>query len=482
MIAAAKAPKRVRRPKTGQRESPAPDPHRVEQRPVGSLTPAPENERLYRPVRADDVEVRDLARDIAENGVREPIVASLDGYIVSGHSRHCAATSAGLAAVPVRVLPVRRSDGVDAFTTLLRSYNRQRDKSLDEKLREELADADPEEAYRALVAHRRERSRVEGRTLELGAVRGRKAISAGKRPMLDAVLRVVGEHEDYWPLSDRRIHYMLLNDPPFRFVSAAGEGRNRYRNDRRSYGDLCDLLTRARLAGDVPMEAVADETRPVTEWNVHPGPRAFLRRETGRMFKGYRRDLMRSQPCHVEILGEKNTVRPLLEDVAGRYSIPVTTGRGYCSLPPRAAMAGRFEAGGKDRLVLLIVSDFDPEGEDIASSFARSMRDDFGIDPHAVKVALTAEQARRFDLPGDATAKLSSGKAKKFTAAHGPHVWELEALPPETLQSLLRDAIDAVIDVDAFNEELEAEKQDAAWLTGLRRTVHEELKFALEAG
>ena len=42
-------------------------------------------------------------------------------------------------------------------------------------------------------------------------------------------------------------------------------------------------------------------------------------------------------------------------------------------------MAQRFKCSGKAQLVLLVLSDFDPEGEDIGHSFARSMRDDFRI-------------------------------------------------------------------------------------------------------
>ena len=58
-------------------------------------------------------------------------------------------------------------------------------------------------------------------------------------------------------------------------------------------------------------------------------------------------------------------------------------------------MAQRFKKSGKDKLVLLMVSDFDPDGEEIAHSFARSMRDDFGVaDIHPIKVALTAAQVK----------------------------------------------------------------------------------------
>ena len=58
-------------------------------------------------------------------------------------------------------------------------------------------------------------------------------------------------------------------------------------------------------------------------------------------------------------------------------------------------MAVRFKRSGKEKLILLVLSDFDPEGEDIGRSFAQSMRDDFGITNIVpIKLALTAEQVR----------------------------------------------------------------------------------------
>jgi hypothetical protein len=43
------------------------------------------------------------------------------------------------------------------------------------------------------------------------------------------------------------------------------------------------------------------------------------------------------------------------------------------------------------------------------------------------------------------------------------------------LQQELRRALDQVIDVGAFNAELEAEKRDAAFLASVRRAVHDAL-------
>jgi hypothetical protein len=45
---------------------------------------------------------------------------------------------------------------------------------------------------------------------------------------------------------------------------------------------------------------------------------------------------------------------------------------------------------------------------------------------------------------------------------HGTAACELEAVPPRRLQQMLRDAIESVLDRDAFTAEQDREKADAA--------------------
>lgn len=448
---------------------------RISEMAIDCLRPSPENLQLYRPVRDDDPEIRELALSIAKHGLREPIVVTADYYIVSGHRRHTAAQLAGLEMVPVRVLSVRRADDIDAFVVLLREYNRQREKTFLEKLNEELVTSNPDEAYESLLEARHQLGHLDDTdTITIRGSKTRSAVSPAKRPFLEAVQSVLEARRDFWPLSVRQIHYALLNDRPLRHASKPD---STYANDQKSYKDLCDLTARARLSGDIPMNVIDDETRPVESWNVHDGPQSFIRAELKRMFNGYWRDLMQSQPNHVEIIGEKNTLAGILRPVAMDYTIPMTLGRGYCSLPPRAGIVSRYRRSGKRRLILLIVSDHDPDGEEIAHSFARSMRDDFGVRRiHPVKVALTRDQVNEHRLPPMMSAKETSAHYDRFVSEHGQAAYEVEALEPVTLQKILRDAIDTVIDVALFNHEVEAEKQDAAHLAGLRRTVRASLQ------
>jgi len=443
-------------------------------RPISDLRPSPENDELYRPIDTSDPDFVELVKSIKADGIKEPLVVTIDGYVVSGHRRLAAARKAGLKVVPCRVEPIRRSDDLDAFVRLLAVFNKQRVKSLDEKLREAVVGIDASEAYTKLLSYRADAALLTTDTLDLDDCRPRKQISKAKQPMLDAVKLVIESRRRFWPLTDRQIHYPLLNDPPMRHASKRG---SIYRNDRASYGDLCDLLTRARLAGLIPFDSIADETRPVTHCEGWREPGAFIRNELDGLLTGYYRNLQQSQPCHIEILVEKNTIAPICRSVADTYCIPMTSGRGFCSLPPRHAMAKRFKKSGREQLVILIASDFDPSGETIAESFARSMRDDFGIDNiHASKVALTADQVEQFDLPPVMTAKAKDKNRQKFVDKWGENVWELEALEPSDLQDILDEAVRSVLDIDAYNDEVDAEAEDARHIEAARKTALEALR------
>jgi hypothetical protein len=140
--------------------------------------------------------------------------------------------------------------------------------------------------------------------------------------------------------------------------------------------------------------------------------------------------------------------------MVARPGSTLTIGRGFCSASPLKELATRFHASGKGRLVLLVVSDFDPEGMEIPQAIARSLRDEHDVDVSVVKVALTAEQFAERDMPAGGEAKKSSRNYQKFVRQFGETAYELEASEPADLQTILRDAIDRVIDIDLVNAEL----------------------------
>jgi hypothetical protein len=196
----------------------------VQVRSLDSIKPAPENDNVYNPIAWDDPDINELAKSIKEHGVQEPILISRDDFIISGHRRRMAAQIAKLDLVPVRVHPVSRSENRSEFLKLLVEMNSQRIKSVSEFMHESLIKIDPKEAHQKIVNDRKQKDKERGienlSAIDPGYDGRRCKISPAKKPFLDAILRVLDEQSEYWPLSDRQIHYRLLgSDAPLTHAS-----------------------------------------------------------------------------------------------------------------------------------------------------------------------------------------------------------------------------------------------------------------------
>jgi hypothetical protein len=440
-----------------------------------AIAPAPLNDQLYDPVDENEPSFRALVENIRENGILEPIVVSSDGYILSGHRRHAAACRLELDRIPVRIRhDVSYEGDRDEFLRLLASYNRQRVKTTAEQVREEVA-LMSERSCARVRRFRRDAAVVDGNcAVELRARRRRSAIR-DKLELREAIIAVVRNEERNWPLSDRSVFYRLLNIPG---LLRNDRTRVPFANTPAAYDDVTNMLTRLRLDGSVPFEAIADETRPVVMWDTHRAAGDFVRRECDRFLTGYWRDLLQSQPNWIELLVEKNTVASQLRAVAGKYTIPMTSGRGYSSLPPRKEMVDRFRNSGRENLVVIVVSDFDPEGEDIPASFGISLRDDFNVASEKlqiVKAALTADQVRTMGLHEGQLSKETSSRYRRFVEVHGDRAWELESLTADQLREIVEAAIRGVLDLPAFEAEVEREQQEQSELEAKRRQLRRSL-------
>jgi DNA-binding Lrp family transcriptional regulator len=437
------------------------------------IRPVSVNDKVYDPVDESEPSFKALVNDIRINGLLEPIVVSGDGYILSGHRRYAAICRLGLKRIRIRIRhDVHYLRHQEAFLRLLTSFNRQRSKTTAEQFREELVQM-ADKPHLRIRRHRRETALRIGETGM--TLRHRKARSAirDKLELRAAIIRVVEAERPNWPLSDRAIHYRLLN---ITGLVRNDKTRVLYDNSARAYDDVTNMLTRLRLDGSIPFDSIADETRPVVLWDTHRSVGDFVRRELDELLTGYWRRLMQSQPCWIELLIEKNTVANQVRSVAAKYTVPMTSGRGYSSLPPRKEMVDRFRDSGRDCLVVIVVSDLDPEGEDIPGSFGVSLRDDFGIlsgQLRIVKAALTSEQVRTMGLHEGQMSKDTSSRYQSFVKAHGERAWELESLSADQLREIVEDAIRSVLDLQAFDAEVEREHQEQIELNERRKQLRQ---------
>ena len=440
--------------------------------PINQIKKAPENESIYDNFGVANSDDWQLAKSIRDKGILEPLVITADRFLLSGHRRLEASKYIRKSTVPVRMLEdiffsaLRTQERLD----LLRLYNQQREKSPSEKIKEALIGVDPKIAYVELKMFNQRRKAIDSTRGEItvSGIKTRAKITTLQ--FLAAAKSVIEKEKEYWPLSVRRVHYLLLNNPPLCHDS---KPNSRYANTKQSYKKLTNLLSRARLVGQVPIESIEDVTRPVLEGGGFDTVGQYITQEVKNFLTGYHRNLQQGQPHHVEIILEKNALRTVLERVAQEYCVPITTTRGYASIPPRYEVFRRYRQSGKPKLILLYLTDFDPDGDEIAESFSRSMRDDFNItNIQSFKVALTALDVDEHDLPSDMDAKKTSVNYKKFFARYGSNrAVELDAAPVWLLQEKLREEIESVLDMEEFDAQIKQQESEAAEIMAHRTVV-----------
>ena len=329
--------------------------------------------------------------------------------------------------IPAIRSEVSYKDDRKEFLRLLVEANTQRKKTAGMLFREAAMKIDPEQAHEELVEEQREKDRERkfGSDLSDQAVygknlAGRKKISKASMPFLEAALRVINAHEEFWPLSVRQIHYRLLG--PEAPLKHASKPDSRYVNDAKSYKTLTDLLARGRVEGRVPWEAIDDETRPEMLNNHFWNAGQFFESQTEDFLRGYTRNRQQSQTNHIEIIAEKLTVKTILESVAAKYSIPLTINRGMSGPTVKRKIADRYWQSEKRNLVLLVVSDLDPAGMSIAQDIRDAFERDFGIEEDNIEVykaALTIDQVIEMELEPSMEAKSNSPTYAEFVEEYG---------------------------------------------------------------
>ena len=450
--------------------------------PIEHIKPSPENDAIYGEIDDDDEKMADLVGSIRKHGLAEPLLLSADGFILSGHRRLFACRKLGMTEIPCRRSDITRH-GSDDYHRTLAEFNPQRVKPIGAQLRESLLlDDSATDTYASIQNYHAASMEVDVEYMKVAGEKLIKDISEGRREFLAAAVKVVNDLKKYWPLSVRTIHYNLLNKPPRKFVpkKQVAEDYRRYVNDLKSYSSLTDLLRDARYLGHIPMYAIDDPTRPQI---YRPGFRnvtEFVSQQLAGFLSGYHRDRQMDQPRHIEILGEKNTLISMLKPTALEYYTPLSLARGFCSTPVFRDISKRFERSGKSEITLVIVSDYDPEGWELADDAIRTLRDLWGLPVKGHRVAVTRDQIDEMDLAEDFNpAKATSSRYKSFLKRTGgdTRTWECEALPPDFLVDQVRAAIEGNMDMPLFRAVVEQERQDAEELFRVKQEIADQMRL-----
>lgn len=251
--------------------------------------------------------------------------------------------------------------------------------------------------------------------------------------LLDSVRDVLEEYSTQLPLTARQIFYRLV-------------GSRGYEKTERSYSRLLEALVMARRARLIPFNAIRDDGPSIYRPSLYTDAAEWLD-ATRADAETLRLSPWPSQKIYVEVICEAGGMAPMLARVADRYGVTVRSGGGFDSLTAKHNLASLYSSL-KVPVVVLHVGDYDPSGEALwhnlnedVSAFCREM--DGWMDVH--RVAVTPQQQELFDLP------TAPPKAKDKRGCFTDSITvQAEALPPDTLQQIVRNAIETAIDMTAL--------------------------------
>lgn len=264
-------------------------------------------------------------------------------------------------------------------------------------------------------------------------------------PQLEAVQGIIREYSDYLPLTIRQIYYRLV-------------GKDLIEKTEREYENLGERLNRARRARLIAMDAIRDDgfTGGLALRNGYGNAREFLD-SVARQARWYRRDRQEGQTRRLVLWCEAAGMVPQLERVASNYGVLVKSSGGFDSVTVKHNAGLHF--GGT---TILHVGDYDPSGECMFDALAEDVRafaDHYGNPVEFVRLAVTPEHIRQYDLP-TAPPKESSHQAKKQLV----ETTQAEALDPVTLASIVKEGIESRIDWALYRQVIETEEQERAEL------------------
>jgi hypothetical protein len=144
----------------------------------------------------------------------------------------------------------------------------------------------------------------------------------------------------------------------------------------------------------------------------------------------YRRALWSSQPVQVHVFCEKDAIADLVLQETDPYDVPLAVMRGDSSKTFLYECAAAIEAADKPA-ILYFLGDYDDKGRDIIRSAAERIRRYAPRADISWKVlAVTQEQIEEYNLP-----------TRPEKADRSRNAVELDALPPNILRRLIRNAI-----------------------------------------
>lgn len=232
-------------------------------------------------------------------------------------------------------------------------------------------------------------------------------------------------------------------------------------NSIQSYKRIVKIVTDARMTGLIDWDAIEDRAREFkgrTHW------------DSGQQIidaaaNGFHRDMWDGQEIRPFVLVEKDALSGVLAPVCHEYDVPLLACKGYASatvVREFAVTQVRNAIADGQTPIILHLGDHDPSGIDMTRDLTERISLFLEIeDANVNRLALNKPQIERLKPPPN-PAKQTDARYAAYKRRFGVNCWELDALPPDALQKIVKDAIVRRIDWDKWErrqQEIDATKK-----------------------
>lgn len=233
--------------------------------------------------------------------------------------------------------------------------------------------------------------------------------------------------------------------------------KNLFPNSERSYKNLGNLVSDARLAGEMDWDAIEDRVRRPRIPSEFESVEHLV--ETAAHW--YRLPRWEGQENYVELWVEKDALAGVLAPIASEYHVTMMVNRGYSSQSAMYEAGKRYIENCREGKYphLIYLGDMDPSGEDMVRDISDRL-EMYNVGELTVnKIALTMDQVEEFKPPPN-PAKMSDSRAEKYVEKHGESSWEVDALPPVALTKIIREELASLVDMDLMKKIMAQEDID----------------------
>jgi hypothetical protein len=318
------------------------------------------------------------------------------------------------------------------------------------------------------------------------AYEGRSFTDAGRAVVQTAEQICADYDRQGYQLTLRQLYYRIIAGDLF--PESRRDPELGTKNTERNYKWLGGLVSDGRIAGMIDWAHITDRGRIQeqrdTGWD---SPEDILRGAA----QGYRITHWDGQPEYIEVWVEKDALSDVIGRPCDRWDVTSFACKGYVSQSAMHEAALRFRRQARDgrKCTIIHLGDHDPSGLDMTRDIAGRMRM-FLASVAVDRIALNMDQVLALNPPPSPAKVTDSRSGPYIEEFHDPDIdepgearcWELDAIEPAALDTLIEEAILGHLDQGIRQARLDREADERRQLTAVTENWPDLLAYMQDSG